>query len=100
MMKRFPYPLFNRRLLQFLEIIQKNGGYLNEKEFEFTSGECDFDEPNLTSTLVDGCFSFEYDGNKSLLFLNCDGYIVRAVTTSASSFCPDFEYGSVWSVKN
>ena len=78
----------------------ENGGYLNEKEFEFTSGECDFDEPNLTSTLVDGCFSFEYDGNKSLLFLDRDGYIVRAVTTSDSSFCPDFEYDSVWSVKN
>ena len=80
----------------------ENGGYLNEKkEFEFTSGECDFDEPNLTSTLVDGCFSFGHlMAIRVFYFLDRDGYIVRAVTTSDSSFCPDFEYDSVWSVKN
>lgn len=77
-----------------------NGGYLNEKEFEFTFGECDFAESNLSNALTDGCFSFEYDGNKSLLFLNRAGYIVRAVTTSDSLFCPDFDYSFVWSVKN
>ena len=77
-----------------------NGGYLNEKEFEFTFGECDFAESNLSNALTDGCFSFEYDGNKSLLFLNRAGYIVCAVTTSDSLFCPDFDYSFVWSVKN
>ena len=77
-----------------------NGGYLNEKEFEFTFGECDFAESNLSNALTDGCFSFEYDGNKSLLFLNRAGYIVRAVTTLDSLFCPDFDYSFVWSVKN
>lgn len=100
MMKRFPYPALQSTFVAVSRNYSENGGYFNEKEFEFTSGECDFDEPNLTSILVDGCFSFEYDGNKSLLFLDCDGYIVRAVTTSDSSFCPDFEYDSVWSVKN
>lgn len=78
----------------------EDGGYLNEKEFEFTFGDCDFDEPSIATTLVDGCFSFSYDGNKSLLFLDSNGNIVRAFTISDDSFCPDFDYTFVWSVKN